>query len=146
MPSGTTNINMDNDLILKVNSKELLGDHLLLITKATEDFHEKCLLTYRKIRGKVVQKTLVPRVLHGQGDMDAETKARATDEIVHKPIHVAMASHNQTLINSFGNVMKEVFYGAPVDKIGPSYFNAHNPLAMGSSVPSSSQQPNGGQF
>ena len=42
--------------------------------------------------------------------------------------------------------MKEVFYGALVDQVGPAYSNDYNPLAMGSSVPSSSQQPSGGQF
>jgi hypothetical protein len=50
------------------------------------------------------------------------------------------------LVNSIGNIMKEVFYGTPVDQVGPSYFNGYNPSAVGSSVPSSSQQSNGGQF
>jgi hypothetical protein len=42
------------------------------------------------------------------------------------------------LDNTIGNVMKEVFFKAPVDQVGPSYFNTFNPSAMGSSVPSSS--------
>ena len=44
------------------------------------------------------------------------------------------------------NVIKEVFFGAPVDQVGPSYFNGYNPSAIGSSVPRSSQQQNGGQY
>ena len=50
------------------------------------------------------------------------------------------------LANTIGNVMKEVFFGAPVDQVGPSYFNGYNPSAIESSVPSPCQQPNGGQY
>ena len=42
--------------------------------------------------------------------------------------------------------MKEVFFGALVDQVGPAYLNGYNTLAVGSSVPSSSQQLNGGQY
>jgi hypothetical protein len=66
--------------------------------------------------------------------------------LVHKTVHEAFTNHNQVLVNSIGNVMKEVFYGAPVDQARPSYFNSYNPSAIGSSMPSSSQQPNGEQF
>jgi hypothetical protein len=66
--------------------------------------------------------------------------------LVHKTIHEAFTNHNKVLVNIIDNVMKEVFFGAPVDQLGPSYFNGYNPLAIGSSVSSSSQQPNGGQY
>ena len=66
--------------------------------------------------------------------------------MVHKTFHEVFANHNKVLANTIGNVMKEVFFGAPVDQVGPSYFNNFNPSAMGSSVPSSSQWPNDGQF
>ena len=64
--------------------------------------------------------------------------------MVHKTVHEAFTNHNQVLANRISNVMKEVFFGAPVDQVGPSYFNGYNPLVVGNSVPSSSQQPNGG--
>ena len=71
-------------------------------------------------------------------------KQEFTAHLVQKTIHKAFANHNKVLANTIGNVLKEVFFGAPVDQVGPSYFNGYNPLAIGSSVPSSSQQPNGG--
>ena len=66
--------------------------------------------------------------------------------MVHKTVHEAFTNHNKVLANTIGNVTKEVFFGAPVDQVGPSYFNGYNPSAVGRSVPSSSQQSNGGQF
>ena len=66
--------------------------------------------------------------------------------MVHNTIHEAFTNHNWVLANTIGNVMKEVFFGAPVDQVGPSYFNGYNPLVVGSSVLSSCQQPNDGQY
>jgi hypothetical protein len=66
--------------------------------------------------------------------------------LVHNTIHKAFTNHNKVLANTIGNVLKEVFFGAPIDQVGPSYFNGYNPLAVGNSVPSSSQQLNGGQY
>jgi hypothetical protein len=66
--------------------------------------------------------------------------------MVHKTVHEAFTNHNKVLANTINNVMKEVFFGASVDQVGPSYFNSYNPSVVGSSVPSSSQPPNGGQF
>jgi hypothetical protein len=63
--------------------------------------------------------------------------------LVHKIVHEAFTNHNKVLANTIGNVMKEVFFGAPVDQVGPSYFNGYNPSAIGGRVPSSSQQSNG---
>jgi hypothetical protein len=58
--------------------------------------------------------------------------------LVHKIVHEAFINHNKVLANTIGNVMKEVFFRAPVDQVGPSYFNAYNSSAIGGSVPSSS--------
>ena len=66
--------------------------------------------------------------------------------MIHKTITEVITNHNQTLANTVGNVMKSVFFGALVDQMGPAYFSGFNPLAMGSNVTSSSQQPNGGQY
>ena len=80
----------------------------------------------------------MPRtLLHGQSE---DVEARATAQLIHKIIHEAFTNHNKVLANTIGNVMKEVFFRVPVDQVGPSYFNSYNPLAVGSSVPSSSQQ------
>jgi hypothetical protein len=57
---------MDNQTILKVNLEDLLDEQRALINKTTEEFREKCLLSYSRTRNSVVQKTPLPRVLlHG---------------------------------------------------------------------------------
>ena len=45
-----------------------------------------------------------------------------------------------------GNVLEEIFFGALVDQVGPANSNGFNPLAVGSNIPGTSHQPNGGQF
>ena len=66
--------------------------------------------------------------------------------MVHKTVNEAFTNHNPVLANTIGNVLKQVFFRALIDQVGPAYFNGFNPLAMGSNVPSSSQQRNGGQY
>jgi hypothetical protein len=43
------------------------------------------------------------------------------------------------LVNTIGNVLKEVFFRALVDQVGPVYFNGFKPSAMGNNIPGSSQ-------
>ena len=65
-PGGTTIINMNNEVILKVNLEDLPDDQKALIEQAIEEFREKCLLSYSRMCDSVVQKTPLPRVLlHG---------------------------------------------------------------------------------
>jgi hypothetical protein len=66
--------------------------------------------------------------------------------LVHKTIHEAFINHNKVLANTIDNVLKEIFFGAPVDQVGPAYSNGFDPSAVGSNIPGSSQRPNGGQF
>ena len=66
-----------------------------------------------------------------------DVEARTTAHLVHKIVHEAFTNHNKVLTNIIGNVMKEVFFGGPVDQVGPSYFNGYNLSTVGSSVPSS---------
>ena len=70
----------------------------------------------------------------------------ATAHLVHKTISEALTNHNRVLANSIGNVLKQVIYGASVDQIRLAYSNDFNPLAVGSNVTNSSQQPNDGQY
>jgi hypothetical protein len=60
-PSGTTIVDMDNQMILKVNLNDLPGEQKALIEQATKEFREKCLLSYI---GRVIQSF---RRLHYQG-------------------------------------------------------------------------------
>ena len=92
------------------------------------------------MRDSVVHKTPLLRVLlHGQSNLNEEVEARIAIQMVHKTVHEAFTNDNQVLANTIDNVMKVVYFGAPVDKVGPSYFNNFNPSAMGCSVPSSSE-------
>ena len=59
--------------------------------------------------------------------------------MIHKTVNEVITNHNQTLANTVGNVMKLVFFGAPVDQMGLTYFSGFNLLAVGSNVTSSSQ-------
>jgi hypothetical protein len=63
----TAVVNMENNnTILKVNLEDLPDDQKVLIEQATEEFKEKCLLSYSRTHESVVQKTSLPRVLlHG---------------------------------------------------------------------------------
>ena len=132
-------------MILKVNLEDLPNKQRAIIDMAAEEFQEKCLLSYSRTHDLVLQKTPLPRVhLHGQSDPNEEAKVRIVAQMVHKTVQEAFTNHNQVLANTISNVMKEVFFGAPVDQVGPSYFNGFNPSAMESSVPSSSQWLNGG--
>ena len=89
-PGGTTIVNKDNDAILKVNFGELPKDQQTPITKATEEFHEKCLLSYSRTLDSVVQKTTLPSVLlHGQSE---EAKARVATQLVNKTVHQAFTN------------------------------------------------------
>jgi hypothetical protein len=74
-------------------------------------------------------------LLHGQSE---DVEARTTTHLVHKTIHETFTNHNKVLANTIGNVLKEIFFGAPVDQVGLAYSNGFNPLAMGSNVLGSS--------
>jgi hypothetical protein len=66
--------------------------------------------------------------------------------MIHKTINEVIINHNQMLANTVGNVMKTVFFGAPLDQVGSAYFNGFSASAVRSNVTSSSQQPNVGQY
>ena len=111
---------MDNQIILKVNLEDLPDDQKALIEKTAGEFRQKWLLSYSRTRDSVVQKTPLPRVLlHGQSDPNEEAKTRIAAQMVHKTVHEAFMNHNQVLANTISDVMKEVFFGAPVDQVGP---------------------------
>ena len=67
-----------------------------VINKATEEFQNKCLLSYTKTRDNtIVQKFSLPRVLlHGQTDTTEAEDRRFFKEVVDKSIRDAISSHN----------------------------------------------------
>ena len=89
-------------------------------------------MSYSRTCDSVIQKIPLPRaLLHGQNDPNKEAEARIAAQMVHKTVHESFTNHNRVLANTIGNVMKEVFFGASVDQVGPSYFNSYNPWLLG---------------
>ena len=79
-------------------------------------------MSYSKTRDAIIQKIPLLRVLlHEQRDPNEEATGKIAAQMVHKTVHEAFTNHNHVLANTIGNIMKEVFYGAPVDQVGPSY-------------------------
>ena len=74
-----------------------------VISKAIEEFQNKCLLSYTKTRdNKVIQKYPLPRVLmHGQSDIDEVDDRHFFVDVVNKSIHDAMLNHNTAFLNIF---------------------------------------------
>jgi len=100
-----------------------------VISKAIEEFQNKCLLSYTKTcDNKVVQKYLLPRVLmHGQSDTDKADDMHFFVDAVNKSVHDAMLNHNTAFLNTFHNTMKEVLHGYSIDQVGPVYYNIPHP-------------------
>ena len=90
-----------------------------VISKAIEEFQNKCLLSYTKTRDNtIVQKFLLPRVLlHGQTDTNEAEDRRFFKEIMDKSICDAMSSHNEALLDTFHNAMKEAIHGFLVGQV-----------------------------
>ena len=67
-----------------------------VISKAIEEFQNKCLLSYTKTRhNKVVQKYPLLRVLlHGQSDIDEAEDRHFFVEAINKSIYDAILNHN----------------------------------------------------
>ena len=58
--------------------------------------------------------------------MDSQIQAddrRFFVEAINKSVHDAMLNHNTAFLNIFHGTMKEVFYGFPLDQVGPVYYN-----------------------
>jgi hypothetical protein len=115
---GRTTIVMathNNKDVLNVTLEDLSDKDRQTITQATEEFRDKCLLSFGKVRDKVVQKSPLPKVLiHWQSDTDQADERRFHIDAVHKVVHEALTNHNTAFLNTFYNSRKEVFQGAPI--------------------------------
>ena len=113
-----------------------------VISKAIEEFQNKCLLSYTKTHDNtIVQKYPLPRVLlHGQTDADETEDMRFFVEAVNKSVHDAISNHNEVFLNIFHNTMNEVFHGFLVDQVGPAYYNIPRPSTQGTNQTDTSHQ------
>ena len=80
--------------------EDLPGEDKDVISKAIEEFQNKCLLSYTKTRDNIiVQKYPLPRVLlHGQTDVDEAEDRRFFMKAVNKSVHDAISNHNAVFL------------------------------------------------
>ena len=118
-----------NNDILMLHYEDLLDGDKEVISKAIEEFQNKCLLSYTRTRDNtIVQKFPLPRVLlHGQTDMTEAEDMRFFKEVVDKSIRDAMSSHNEAFVDVFHNAMKEAIHGFPGGQGGSAYYNIPDP-------------------
>ena len=132
----------NNSDILMVPYEDLPDEDKDVISKAIEEFQNKCLLSYTKTcDNKVVQKYPLPRVLlHGQSDTNEAEDRRFFIEVVNKYVHDAILDHNIVFLNTFHNTMKEMFHGYPIDQVGPVYYNIPHLSTQGTNRAGTSHQ------
>ena len=125
-----------------VSYEDLPDEDKDVISKAIEEFQNKCLLSYTKTcDNKVVQKYPLQRVLmHGQSDTDEADDRHFFMEAVNKSVHDVILNHNTVFLNTFHNTMKEVFHGYPIDQVGPVYYNILHPSTQGTNQADTSHQ------
>ena len=101
-----------------------------VISKAIEEFQNKCVLSYTKTCDNIIiQKYPLPRVLlNGQTDADEAEDSRFFTEAINKSVRDAISSHNEAFLDTFHNTMKEVFHGLLVSQIELAYYNIPHPL------------------
>ena len=78
--------------------------------------------------------------MHVQSDIDEADDRRFFVEAVNKFVHDVMLNHNTAFLNTFHNIMKEVFHGYPIDQVGLAYYNIPHPSTQGTNQSGTSHQ------
>ena len=122
--------------------KDLPDEDKDTISKVTEEFQKKCLLSYTKTRDNtIVQKFPLPRViLHGQTyTVEAEDR-RFFTEVIDKSVRDVISSRNEAFVDAFDNAMKEAIHGIPVGQVGSTYYNTLDLSTQGTNQIGTSHQ------
>ena len=132
----------NNNDILMLHYEDLPDGDKGIISKATEEFQNKCLLSYTKTRDNtIVQKFPLPRVLlHEQMDTTEDEDRRFFKEVVDKSVRDAISSHNEAFVDIFHNAMREAIHGFLVGQGGPAYYNIPDPSTQGTNQVGTSHQ------
>ena len=132
----------NNNDILMLHYEDLPDGDKDIISKAIEEFQNKCLLSYTKTRDNtIVQKFPLPRVLlHGQTDTTEAEDRRFFKEVVDKSICDAISNHNEAFMDVFHNAMKEAIHGFPVGQGRLAYYNILDMSTQGTNQVSTSHQ------
>ena len=78
--------------------------------------------------------------MHERLDTDEAEDRRFFVEAVNKSVHDAMSNHNEVVLNTFHNTMKEVFHGFPDDQVGRAYYNIPHLSTQGTNQADASYQ------
>ena len=125
----------NNNNILMVHYEDLPDGDKDVISKAIEEFHNMCLLSYTK----TCDNTTLPRVLlHGQTDTVEAEDRRFFTETIDKSVHDAISSCNEAFVDAFHKAMKEVIHGIPVGQVGSTCYNIPDPSTQGTNQVSTS--------
>lgn len=96
------------EVAVNVMLEELPEDQQQLVERLTEDFQKKCLESYGKTRGKVVQKFALPAIkVTGQRDEEEEQEKQFVVDTINKWINQALTNHNIVFLNTFRNVLSD---------------------------------------
>ena len=130
----------NNNDILMLYYEDLPDEDKGIISKATEELQNKCLLSYIKTRDNtIVQKFPLPRdLLHGQTDTTEAEDRCFFKEVVDKSVRDAISSHNEAFMDIFHNAMKEAIHGFPVGQGEPAYYDILDPSTQGTNQVSTS--------
>ena len=125
-----------------VHYEDLPDEDKDTISKATEEFQKKCLLSYTKTRDStIIQKFPLPRVLlHGQTDIVEAEDRRFFTEDVDRSVRDATSSQNEAFLDTVHNNMKEAIHGFPVGQVGLAYYNILDLSTQGTNQVSTSHQ------
>jgi len=132
----------NNDNILMVHYEDLPDEDKDTISKATEEFQKKCLLSYTKTHDiTIIQKLPLPRVLlHGQTDTVEAEDRRFFTEAIDKSVRDVISSRNEAFVDAFHNAMKEAIHGIPVSQVGSTCYNIPDPSTQGTNQVGTSHQ------
>ena len=61
-------------------------------------------------------------------------------EAVNRSVHDVMLNHNKVFLNTFHNIMNEVFHVFPLDQVGSAYYNILHPSTQGTNQAGTSHQ------
>jgi hypothetical protein len=93
--------------VMDVTFEELSTEQQLQLKEAIEQFQQKCLMSFSKIRSGVsFLKSDTARVLmQGEPDTTAAAEKQEVFGMVHKTLEDIMAKHNTAFFNSFRQMM-----------------------------------------
>jgi hypothetical protein len=103
--------------VMDVTFEELSTEQQLQLKEAIEQFQQKCLMSFSKNRSGVpFIKSDMPRVLMlGEPDTTAAAEKQEVFGMVQKTLEDIMARHNTAFLNSFRQMMVDMF-GPSMDK------------------------------